>query len=103
MSERILYTSENGSTRLLPWDRYHNDHPTNRLALCKNHHGAMDRHIIAPAPYHRWQISPIIDPRRSNREKELSELSGKSLLLPKDPAFYPNLEELEWRARNLVD
>ena len=90
------------AAHLLPWDRYRNDHPTNGLALCKNHHWAMDRHIIAPTPDHRWQISPVIDPRRSNGEKELSELSGKSLLLPKDPAFYPNAEGLEWRVRSLV-
>ena len=90
------------AAHLLPWDRFHNDHPTNGLALCKNHHWAMDRQIIAPAPDHRWIISKVIDPRRSNGEKELSELSGKSLLLPKDPAFYPNAEGLEWRVRSLV-
>jgi putative restriction endonuclease len=90
------------AAHLLPWDRYRNDHPTNGLALCKNHHWAMDRHIIAPAPDHRWQVSQVIDPRRSNGEKDLSELSGKSLLLPKDPAFYPNAEGLEWRVRSLV-
>jgi len=90
------------AAHLLPWDRYHNDHPTNGLALCKNHHWAMDRQIIAPAPDHLWQVSPVIDPRRSNGEKELHNLAGKTLLLPKDPAFYPNEKGLQWRVRNLV-
>ncbi|MFP4157033.1 MAG: HNH endonuclease [Opitutales bacterium] len=90
------------AAHLLPWDRYRNDHPTNGLALCKNHHWAMDRNVIAPAPDHRWIISPVIDPRRSNGEKELSELAGKTLLLPKDRAFYPDAVGLEWRTRHLV-
>ncbi len=42
----------------------------------------------APSPDHRWQVSPVVDARRSNGEKELSELIGKTLLLPKDPAFH---------------
>jgi hypothetical protein len=32
----------------------------------------------------------------------LPNLAGKTLLLPKDPAFYPNEEGLQWRVRNLV-
>jgi len=38
----------------------------------------------------RCAAPPFIDPLRLNGEKELSELAGKSLLLPEDPAFYPN-------------
>ena len=90
------------AAHLLPWDRFHNDHPTNGLALCKNHHWAMDRQVIAPAPDHRWQVSSVVDARRSNGEMQLSELAGKTLLLPKDPAFLPDKEGLEWRVRNLV-
>jgi hypothetical protein len=47
----------------------------------------------------RWPRSPytLIDPRRSNGERELAELSGKSLLLPKDRAFHPDAEGLEWK------
>ncbi|MFW6218222.1 MAG: HNH endonuclease [Verrucomicrobiota bacterium] len=91
------------AAHLLPWDRYRNDHPTNGLALCKNHHWAMDRNVIAPAPDHRWRVSKVIDPRRSNGEKELSELAGQALLLPKDPAFYPNEAGLEWRTERLSE
>jgi len=88
------------------------DHPTNgprraeagrrwRIALCKNHHWAMDRDIIAPGPDLHWHVSKLIDPRRSNGEKELAEIAGKSVLLPKDPAFHPEKEGLEWRANTL--
>jgi hypothetical protein len=71
----------------------------------------MDRHLIAPCPGIAegdagrtpiWHVSKLIDPRRSNGERELAELSGKSLLLPKDPAFHPNEEGLEWRCQKLI-
>ena len=43
-----------------------------------------------------------LDPSRSNGEKELHELAEKSLLLPKDPAFHPASEGLEWRLKQLI-
>ena len=89
------------AAHLIPFSESQNDHPTNGLALCKNHHWAMDRDIIAPGPDLHWHISRLIDPRRSNGEKELHELAGKSVLLPKDPAFHPMAEGLEWRLRKL--
>ena len=86
---------------LIPFSQSRNDHPTNGLALCKNHHWAMDRDIIAPGPDLHWHVSKHLDPRRSNGEKELHELAGKSLLLPKDPAFHPQEEGLAWRRERL--
>ncbi len=90
------------AAHLIPFSESRNDHPTNGLALCKNHHWAMDRNLIAPCPDHHWHVSKILDPRRSNGEKELHELAGKSVLLPKDPAFHPMAEGLEWRLRKLT-
>lgn len=89
------------AAHLIPFAQSRNDHPTNGLALCKNHHWAMDRDIIAPGPDHNWHVSKHIDPRRSNGEKELHELNGKSLLLPKDPAFHPQEDGLRWRCERL--
>ena len=89
------------AAHLIPFSESRNDHPTNGLALCKNHHWAMDRDVIAPGPDLHWHVSKAIDPRRSNGEKELHELTGKSLLLPKDPAFHPNAEGLRWRCERL--
>jgi hypothetical protein len=62
----------------------------------------MDRNLIAPCPNHHWHVSKILDPRRSNGEKALIVLSGKSLLLPQDEAFHPEREGLEWRLRKLT-
>jgi putative restriction endonuclease len=89
------------AAHLIPFAESRNDHPTNGLALCKNHHWAMDRDIIAPGPDLHWHVSKFVDPRRSNGEKELAELAGKSVLLPKDPAFHPAAECLQWRTRRL--
>jgi putative restriction endonuclease len=90
------------AAHLIPFSESRNDHPTNGLALCKNHHWAMDRNLIAPCPDHHWRVSKILDPRRSNGEKELIELSGKSLLLPQDEAFHPDAEGLRWRCEQLI-
>lgn len=90
------------AAHLIPFSVSRNDHPTNGLALCKNHHWAMDRDIIAPGPDFHWHVSRAIDPRRSNGEKEIHELEGKSLLLPKDAAFHPQGEGLEWRLKKLT-
>lgn len=90
------------AAHLIPFSESQNDHPTNGLALCKNHHWAMDRNLIAPAPDHHWHVSKVLDPRRSNGEKELAALSGQVLLLPQDQAFNPNVEGLKWRCDQLI-
>ncbi len=89
------------AAHLIPFAESHNDHPTNGLALCKNHHWAMDRDILAPGPDHRWHVSRAIDPRRSTGEKELHGLAGASILLPTDPAFHPDDDGLAWRLGRL--
>ncbi len=90
------------AAHLIPFAESHNDHPTNGLALCKNHHWAMDRNLIAPSPDHRWLVSTVLDPRRSNGEAELLKLSGHLLLLPRDPAFHPDGEGLVLRCGRLI-
>jgi hypothetical protein len=62
----------------------------------------MDRNLSAPCSDHHWHVANIRDPRRSNGEKKLIKLSGKSLLLPKDPAFHPDADGLEWRYQKLI-
>ncbi len=90
------------AAHLIPFSESQNDHPTNGLALCKNHHWAMDRNLIAPAPDHHWHVSKVLDPRRSNGEKELIALSGQVLLLPHDEAFHPDDKGLGYRLEKLT-
>lgn len=79
-----------------------NDHPTNGMALCKNHHWAMDRFLIAPTPEGQWKVSRFIDARRSAGEAELHALHAKPILLPHDQAFHPSLDALRWRFDKLA-
>ena len=79
-----------------------NDHPTNGMALCKLHHWAMDQRVIAPSPEGRWQVSRILDARRSLGEKELFNLKDQPFLRPSDEAFLPSPESLAWRIERLV-
>ncbi len=62
----------------------------------------LDRNLIAPCPDHHWKVSSILDPRLSNGEKELLDLAGKSLLLPKDEALHPDTEGLKWKSERLA-
>jgi len=50
------------AAHLIPFSESQNDHPNNGLALCKNHHWAMDRHLIAPAPMERGKPPPGSSP-----------------------------------------
>ena len=90
------------AAHLIPFRESGNDHPTNGLALCKNHHWAMDRHIIAPTPDRIWKVSPSLDARRSQGEKELLNLQGQRVLIPNEEAFWPDSEGLVWRLSRLI-
>jgi putative restriction endonuclease len=90
------------AAHLIPFSESQNDHPTNGLALCKNHHWAMDRGLIAPGPDLHWHTSSVLDSRRSTGEKELIALSGEKLLLPKDEAFHPDKKGLSTRCERLM-
>lgn len=90
------------AAHLVPFAESHNDHPTNGLALCKNHHWAMDRHLIAPGPDMTWHVSEILHAHRSTGEKELLELASREVLLPHEQAFLPDPTGLEWRLEKLI-
>lgn len=90
------------AAHLIPFTSSFNDHPTNGIALCKNHHWAMDRFLIAPSPEHSWIVSPHLDERRSDGEKSLIALKGKRVLPPSEPAYAPTQEALQWRVERLL-
>lgn len=90
------------AAHLVPFSVTRNDHPTNGIALCKNHHWAMDQRLIAPDPDAVWRVSRYIDSRRSRGEEDLARLAGVKLLPPAEPAFAPLREHLEWRHQRLL-
>ena len=90
------------AAHIKPFAEEPNDHPSNGMALCKNHHWAMDRHVIAPGVDLKWHVSPVLDRRRSKGEAELSELEGKDILLPKESTYHPANPALQWRMNHLL-
>lgn len=94
------------AAHLIPFSVGHDDRPNNGLALCPNHHWAMDRYLIAPCPDRThpegvWKVSPRLEERRTG-ERELVELAGRPVLRPEEEKFYPALESLRWREEHLV-
>jgi putative restriction endonuclease len=90
------------AAHIIPFTESHNDHPTNGIALCKNHHWAMDQNLIAPNPEGIWSVSKILDRRRSKGEEILIDLAGEPILSPKEPAYAPSRDALRWRCDRLL-
>jgi putative restriction endonuclease len=95
----------NGATivdaaHLIPFSVSFDDHPRNGMALCKNHHWAMDSRLIAPGPDHHWHATSHLDDRQPG-ERELLQLAGRRLILPKESAYHPHPDALEWRLNAL--
>ena len=89
------------AAHIIPFAESHNDHPRNDLALCKNHDWAMDRSLISPDRNQKWKASQLLDDRQPG-QKALINLHGLPLLLPKETAYHPLPESLEWREQRLA-
>lgn len=90
------------AAHLIPFAESGSDHPSNGLALCKNHHWAMDRFLIAPGTDGAWRTSPRLIPHRSPGEQSLAGLRGQAVLAPREVAFMPALAALDWRCSRLL-
>lgn len=93
------------AAHIKPWADSHDDRPANGLALCKNHHWAMDRHLIAPHPDLYWCVSSQLDERIADH-KPLLELNQKNVIGPNErtfePRFRPDRTACEWRMAQLL-
>ena len=89
------------AAHLIPYATSHDDDPRNGMALCKNHHWAMDRHLIAPTTGLAWRISACLDDRIEG-QRDLIDLNGRSVILPKQPRYRPKAESLQWREQKLA-
>jgi putative restriction endonuclease len=95
------------AAHLIPFNVSRNDKPTNGMALCPNHHWAMDRHLIAPVPDDQkragvWQVNEKRLDERIEGQRDLVAIAGKSVIPPSEEKFYPALESLRWRADHLI-
>ncbi len=94
------------AAHLIPFKVTRDDKPNNGLALCPNHHRAMDRFLIAPCPdpQHRagiWRVGPALDSRIEG-QKALVALDGQRVIPPVEEKFYPAIESLRWRQEHLT-
>ena len=97
------------AAHLIPFEIIPNDKPTNGMALCPNHHWAMDRYLIAPCPDAKeragvWKVNSRwrrLD-ERIEGQRELIALAGKPVIPPSEEKFYPAIESLRWREEHLV-
>src|SRR6266487_3630926 len=90
------------AAHLIPFNISRNDKPTNGMALCPNHHWAMDRHLIAPVPDSTklagiWRVNQERLDDRIEGQRDLVAIAGKSVIPPGEEKFYPALESLRWR------
>lgn len=93
------------AAHIIPFGVSRNDKPDNGVALCPNHHWAMDRFLIAPVPdpHHAagiWRVGSGLDARIEG-QKDLVALKGQRVIPPNEEKFYPALESLRWREEHL--
>ena len=93
------------AAHIIPFSESWNDKPDNGLALCPNHHWAMDRFLIAPCPHtdHRagvWRVGSALDARIEG-QKDLVALANQPIIPPTEEKFTPALESLRWREQHL--
>jgi putative restriction endonuclease len=95
------------AAHLIPFGESRNDKPTNGIALCPNHHWAMDRHLIAPCPDSKrragiWRVNEERLDDRIEGQRDLVALSKRPVIPPSEEKFYPALEGLRWREEHLT-
>jgi putative restriction endonuclease len=93
------------AAHIIPREERNNDKPDNGLALCPNHHWAMDRFLIAPCPHskHRagiWRVGPTLDTRIEG-QRDLVALANQPVIAPSEEKFYPAIKSLRWREKHL--
>jgi len=89
------------AAHLIPFSESQDDDPRNGIALCKNHHWAMDKFLIVPGTDNLWHVSPELDDRIEGC-KEIISLNKRTILLPQDEKYYPKSESLSWRYSRIL-
>ena len=88
------------AAHIIPFSETHDNDPRNGIALCKNHHWAMDRNLLAPGPDLKWHVSPILNDRVAD-ETSLLALNNETIITPRDNRYHPKAGSLEWRMLKL--
>jgi putative restriction endonuclease len=89
------------AAHLVPFNVSRDDDPRNGIALCRNHHWAMDRTLIAPSSQLTWRVSPVLDDRIEG-QRSLLDLHGRRVIVPAAGRFHPKADSLRWREGQLL-
>jgi len=83
------------AAHIMPFAEFHNDHPCNGLALCKNHHWGFDAGWFTATDDYRLLASPHL---RQAGQEYLKP--GTPLHLPSQLEYAPAIEALAWHRAN---
>ncbi len=89
------------AAHLIPFSESHDDDPGNGIALCKNHHWAMDKFLLVPGSDKYWHASPQLDDRIEGC-RDIINLDKRKILLPHKEKYYPKPESLRWRHKRIL-
>lgn len=84
---------------IIPFSISQDDTIQNGISLSPNIHRAFDRGLITINQDYIIRVSPSIN--KSSSTSEITELDGKSIILPQEPRHYPSLEALEWHRKEV--
>ncbi|MGV3612616.1 MAG: HNH endonuclease [Fluviicola sp.] len=101
ISEMRIESSTNAqmvdACHLVPFAISKDDTITNGIALSPNLHRAYDRGLITITEDYRVKISKAISENHS--PYSLGQFDGKEIILPRNPDYYPSIENLRWHHR----
>lgn len=101
ISEMRIESSTNAqmvdACHLVPFAISKDDTITNGIALSPNLHRAYDRGLITITEDYRVKISKAISENHS--PYSLGQFDGKEIILPRNPDYYPAIENLRWHHR----
>ncbi len=101
ISEMRIESSTNAqmvdACHLVPFAISKDDTITNGIALSPNLHRAYDRGLITITEDYRVKISKAISENHS--PYSLGQFDGKEIILPRNPEYYPSIENLRWHHR----
>ena len=100
---RILTTEGKSSTEaahIIPFSDTKDNNIRNGISLCKLHHWAFDEGLISFSKTYKIMVSNFIF-EEGPVEWMLTELHGKSMLLPKHNLLYPDQNALKWHREKI--
>ncbi|MCF0057683.1 HNH endonuclease [Dyadobacter sp. CY356] len=84
---------------IVPFSESYNDTVSNGIALCPNLHRAFDRGLISIDENYQVRVSKVFSEGES--DYSIRKFDEKTIGLPKDHNFWPNVENFIWHRRNV--